>query len=92
MTARDCAKDLIRHYVERGDAAQDLVAGGLGCACGEYWANIGGYARITTDDEPVKLKRHQIAVTQINREECLHIFDLYELYDEIKHGEQQSLL
>lgn len=50
MTARDAAKDLIRQYVLRGDTIEQLVAGGMGCWCPRYQAQIGGYA--CPDDGP----------------------------------------
>jgi len=97
MTARDCAKDLIRAYVERGDSVESLADGMLGYASSEYHAQIGSYAATPECDleagiwKPVKLKRTQLAVTEINGTACLHIFDLYALYDEIRNGEQMSL-
>lgn len=97
MTARECAKELIRAYVERGDPVESLAAGMLGYASDDYHAQIGGYAATPECDleagiwKPVKLKRTQLAVTEFNGKACLHIFDLYQLYDEIKNGEQMSL-
>lgn len=98
MTPRDCAKDLIRVYVERGDSVEQLAAGMLGVVSDKYDAQIGGYAATPECDleadiwKPVKLKRFQLAVTEIKGKACLHIFDLYELYAEIKNGFEQKTL
>ncbi|MDQ2753398.1 MAG: hypothetical protein M3R72_10295 [Bacteroidota bacterium] len=98
MTARECAKDLIRHYVLRGDTVNDLANGGLGSYNDQYSACIGGAIWNNFQREGQKviyLKRYQIGIEKIGEEEVLKIFSLLEVYNEIinerDYGKQVTL-
>lgn len=98
MTAKECAIDLIRVYVERGDSLESLVKGGLGCAGSDYCAHIGGFAPLPESDlkkgiwKTKRLRPDQVAVTEIKGVRCLHLFSIPKLYDEIKSGSVQQTL
>jgi hypothetical protein len=86
MTARECAKDLIKHYVLRGDTINDLANGMLGSYKSDYHACIGGYIWNELNGENEKsihLKRYQIGVEKIGDKEVLEVFSLVEIYNEI---------
>jgi len=80
---RDYARDLIEVYVLRGESLEQLRRGQMGYANSEYWASIGGYMngkKYTTD---------KIIVSKINGEDCEYVFDLKDIYNEIKSGTQE---
>lgn len=85
MEAREVAIKLIKPYVRRGDSLDNLISGQLGFGSMEYSAGIGGYV----NGKPIK--RDELAITRVNGKECVHIFKVKKLYDEIKSG-QQSLI
>lgn len=98
MTARDCAKDLIRIYVLRGDTLEDLAESKLDSYTGMYHAYIGGaiWNNFKKENEKViYLKRFQIGVERIGNREVLEVFSLTELYNEIRnereYGKQIAL-
>jgi len=98
MTAREAAKKLIRSYVLRGDTLESLAAGMLGSFGGEYDAQIGGYI-FNNFQKPgqvsKKLGRYQIGVSEVNGVECIEIFSLREIYNEVlcekQYGEREQL-
>lgn len=83
-TARDCAKDLIRFYVRRGDAIDDLAHGHMGSSNNAYRANIGGLVRQPGAAKARDIGCWKLAVTRIGQQECCEIFDLRDLYQEIQ--------
>jgi hypothetical protein len=98
MTAREAAKDFIRGYVLRGETIMQLAAGMLGSFGGEYDAQIGGYMFNNfqkPDQISRKIGRYQIGVSEVNGIECLEIFSLHEIYNEIlkekQLGKQEQL-
>jgi hypothetical protein len=98
MTARACAKDLIKTYVLRGDSIVSLACGCMGSYSDRYHAQIGGYIfnKFGKDGETKrKLTNHQIGIERIGDEEILAVFSLEEIYreilDEQEHGVQVSL-
>ncbi len=98
MTAREAAKKLIRVYVLRGDTIEQLASGMLGSFGGEYDAQIGGYIFNNfqkSNQVSKKLGRYQIGVSEINGVECMEIFSLHEIYNEIlcekQYGRREQL-
>ena len=98
MTARECAKDLIRFYVLRGDSIHSLWESRLGHAGKEYCAQIGGriFNHFQTPHETHRdVGRYQIGVYEVAGNECLAVFSLIELYrkiqDEAKHPATEQL-
>jgi hypothetical protein len=83
-TARDCAKDLIRFYVRRGDAIDDLAHGHTGSSNNTYHAHIGGLVRQPGAARTRDIGCWKLAVTRVGQQECCEIFDLCELYQEIQ--------
>ena len=88
MTSREAAKDFIKNDVVYGVSIERIRAGMGGCHCNEYAVSIGGYVggkRIATD---------KIVVFKLNGTELKppEIFNLKELYDEIKQVEKQLRL
>lgn len=86
MTAKECAIDLIKTYVLRGDTLQSLKAGMLGYCSSDYSAGISGYIN------GKKYNSDFILVTEINHIEVNEIFKLEQIYQEIKTGSQQLAL
>jgi len=98
MTAREAAKDLIRYEVLRGDTIKQLADGSQGSYSDNYHANIGGYIWNNFQKEnqiSKKVGRYQIGVERVGNTECMEIFSLQEIYNEIlyekKHGKQEQL-
>jgi len=85
---RDLAKALIRPYVQRGESVASLAASMMGAASADGYAQIGGYAALPGDvnaehGRSVRLRRDEVAVTQVGGAPCLHRFSLAELHAEI---------
>lgn len=98
MTARECAKDLIKYYVLRGETIDDLANGKLGSYNSRYSACIGG--RIWNDfqgenEKSIDLTRYQIGVEEVEGRQVLEVFSLNEIYHEIlderDYGKQVTL-
>lgn len=87
--ARNFAIEHIRHDVERGVSEHSLQLSWHGSTSDERWVQIGlheGWKPGGKFWPPSK-----IVVSKMDREECLFVFSLHELYQEIKGG-QLSLL
>jgi hypothetical protein len=98
MTARACAKDLIKPYVLRGESRESLACGCMGSYSNRYHAQIGGYIFNKFGKEGEikrKLTSHQIGIERIGEEEIIAVFSLEEIYSEIldeqENGVQVSL-
>lgn len=85
MTPKNCAINLIKKYVERGDPIEWLKAGQMGYASSDYWAQIGGH--LTPGDKKSIYSSDWILVTKINGVDVRYAFKLQRIYDEIKHGQ-----
>lgn len=86
MTARECAKDLIRHYVLRRETINELADEKLGSYNRAYSACIGGAIWNDFQGENQKviyLTRYQIGVERIGDKEVMEVFSLREIYCEI---------
>lgn len=83
MSARDCAKDLIRVYVIRGDTLESLAHGHMGSFSSRYHAKIGGLVP-AGEGKSRDIGCWKLAVTRIGKQECCEIFSLRELYAEIQ--------
>jgi hypothetical protein len=81
QAARECAKDLIRVYVERGDTLNQITQGHMGRFSSEYEVQIGATVYF-----PKKrtYTRWQIVVLKVLGKDCLEVFDARELYAEIQ--------
>ena len=98
MTAREAAKSLIRPYVLRGDTVESLAAGMLGSSGGAYDAQIGGYIFNNfqkPDQVSRKLGRYQIGVSEVDGVECMEIFPLTVIYNDIlqeaRYGKREQM-
>jgi len=98
MTAREAAKDFIRAYVLRGDTIQQLAQGKQGSYFDAYHANIGGYIWNNFQQKneiSKKVGTYQIGVERVGQTECMEIFSLQEIYNEILyekvHGKHEQL-
>jgi hypothetical protein len=98
MTAREAAKQLIRYYVLRGNSIKYLADGMLGTCGGRYDAQIGGYIWNNfqkPNEISKKVGRYQIGVSEVDGVECLEVFSLHEIYNEIlneaRFGIQEKL-
>lgn len=98
MTAREAAKSLIRAYVLRGDTVESLAAGMLGSFGGACDAQIGGYIFNNfqkPDQVSRKLGRYQIGVSEVDSVECMEIFPLTVIYNEIlqeaRYGKREQM-
>lgn len=84
---RDLAKHLIRSYVLRGDSLDSLKSSSLGSMNDKGYAHIGGY------QNGKNIGAGKIGVDTFNNREVNQVFNLKELYDEIKNeniGEPQN--
>ncbi len=88
MQAREIAKNLIRHYVLRGDSFGYLRSSYLGAGCKDYNVSIGGY----DTDNNKKIPNTKIAVRKIKGKEVNILFNLQEIFDEILYEQSQSKL
>jgi hypothetical protein len=95
MTEKDAAKALIRVSVYRGASIESLADGMQGTYCSTYAAHIGGY--LWSGERCIQLKRFEIGVSRVEGRDCLAVFSLREIYNELlyekEHGEirQESL-
>lgn len=86
MTAREAAKDLVRVCVLRGDTIKQLSDGMMGFCSDAYHACIGGYIfnNLGKENETSrKVGKYQIGVEKVGSAECMQVFSLQEIYDEI---------
>lgn len=89
MDARDAAKALIRHYVERGDTYQSLKESLMGRYGSDYRAGIGvggGSSRCAPKNSDA------ITVTWLEGEDVCQHFSLRQLFNEIRNGHEQPRL
>jgi hypothetical protein len=92
VNAKDIAINFIRPYVLRGDSLESLIAGSGGQYSKDYHVEIGGYVWDKTIKNLLyKAKRDEVVVSQINGEDCLFIYKIYKLYDEIRSGQLKLL-
>ena len=91
MNAKEAAIDLIKYYVKRGDSLQSLRLSHLGYFGGDYDASIGGNALDKNYKLIHKGKIDEIVVTELNGKECLHIYKLKKIFDEIKSGQMKLI-
>lgn len=89
ITPRRCAKALIYTEVVRGDTVEWIMRGSQGALNHWYDAQVGGY--YFPDDEIEKEKPKSInlgpwrmGVSKVLDQPCKAIFDLREIYDEIR--------
>lgn len=85
IRAKNIAINFIKYYVLRGDSMESLMACSGGQFCSEYNVEIGGYIWDKAIKNLIyKGKRDEIIVSQIDGKDCLFIFKLKKLYDEIR--------
>lgn len=82
----ECAIDLIKVYVERGDTYDSLRAGQQGHLSSDYCASIGGFI------DNKKYDAHHIIITRIGKEKVNHVFKLKDIINEIKNPSKQVSL
>lgn len=100
MEARQFALRCIAPYVLRGDSLSSLRDSWFGYSGSEGRMQIGGYVqktkrvpgRLTIERVAVLLTTRKLAVTRLDGEECLHVFELETLYRELRHGSEQGSL
>lgn len=85
MTPKEIAIDLIKTYVLRGDDANELRKSHIGAYTDKYGAMVGGYSN-------GKYYSDKIVVERIKDVEYCHLFNFYEIYNEIKQGAIQLKL
>ncbi len=90
MTARDLAKDFLRPYVERGDSLDSITEGHMGCFSREYCLQIG--ACVWKNGKARDYSRDELVVTRFRGKECLLVFSVPDLIEEIKKGAAQPSL
>lgn len=85
-TPRDAAKDLIRWYVERGCSEEYLRNSHMGHAGPAYVAQIAGivWDLAAGPDVARRFGPDKIGVEEVAGVKCCVIFNLHELYEEIK--------
>jgi hypothetical protein len=80
FTARRAAIKLIEKYVWRGDSLADIRNSGMGHACHDCWADIGGYIR------GKRIGPDWIVITKLNGRPYTAKFKLEDIYRSIKRG------
>lgn len=85
LLARQYALEHIRQDVERGISEAEISLSRHGHACDRYWADVGlcqTYKPGGRNWPPTK-----VVISQINGKECLYVFSLHELYEEVRRGQ-----
>lgn len=86
--AKTVAIDFIKPYVIRGDSLESLMSGQGGEYCKTYEVQIGGYIWNKAITKMVyKAKRDEVVVSELDGKECLYVFKIHKLYDEIRSGQ-----
>src|SRR5437879_184640 len=85
-SARDCAKDYLRDYVQEGWTLEELIGGHIATHQPAYDMQIGVQGGKVVDPEGHQrtLKPDQVLVTCVNGTKCFVILDLAELIAEIR--------
>jgi len=95
---REFAKSMLAPYIERGDSVESIIAGHMGVGGGGYSAHVGGYVVKTNKDPDMRkwkstaIKSTEVAVSEFAGQEVCHIFNIYELAQEIKNKTKQLTL
>lgn len=82
---KQIAIDFIKPYILRGDSVESIMAGQGSSSGGDYDVQLGGY--VWNKDITMLLykgKRHEVIVTEIDGKECLYIFNIHKLAQEIR--------
>lgn len=87
--AFDCACDFLKVYVIRGDSEESLRTSYMAHYGDDYALCVGNYARpvgwTAVSGRPlVKLKANELAVERVGEMDCLEIFTLHEVIEEIE--------
>lgn len=80
MTPREAAINFIKPYVDRGDTIEDLKSSRMGHMEKGLWVEIGGYVNHKN------IGSNKILVKELNGKIINEVFNLTELYNEIKKG------
>ncbi|EFH79629.1 hypothetical protein [Ktedonobacter racemifer] len=85
-TARECAKDFIRHYVIEGWTREELAGGHMTTHQPTYDAQIGAQGGKVQDqeDRTRTIRPDQMLVTRVGDTRCFVLFDLADLIAEIR--------
>lgn len=86
MNPKKTAINLIKVYVERGENIKDLKSGMIGNFSSDSHAQISGW---------IKDKRYSsdyIIVERTNGKDCMEVFKLKDIYEEIKNPSKQLAL
>jgi hypothetical protein len=82
QTARELAKQLLEPYVKRGDSLESITDGHMGWGSRDIEAGIG--MTIWKNGKRRKYSRFHLVVTRVNGQECLHVFSIPEIIEELK--------
>lgn len=86
MTPKEVAMRLVKPYAERGDSLKSILDGCGGLGSTEFEASIGGYCW-QNDKLIYKAKRNEVIVTRFESKDCLYIYKVEELYNEVVSGQ-----
>ncbi|MFA5398310.1 MAG: hypothetical protein WC346_20020 [Methanogenium sp.] len=86
--AKRFAIDFISPYILRGDSVESIISGQGGQSCSDFRIQIGGYIWDSTIQKLLyHAKRDEIVVDRIGNKNCLFIFKVSKLADEIMSGQ-----